>query len=113
MIVLIRILFVLLLFILGCGGPQPRPNPFFQELDRNINVMTFDDALRNWGPPTNMQEGDNILVANWIYERQIGSMAMPIGNMTLYTGPSTKGSNLQLTFDKATRKMIYWRYREW
>jgi hypothetical protein len=34
-------------------------------LDPQMNVMTMDDALINWGNPTNKTEGDKIVIWEW------------------------------------------------
>jgi len=73
--------------------------------------MTYDQAIMTWGQPVSITQGDEIFVVTWASSSS-GAIAMPIGNM-IYAAPVSSGYNLQLTFDKRTKLLRYWRYGEW
>jgi len=99
-------------FISGCGPThKAQLQEFYKNLDGAVNKMTYDQAIATWGPPTSITQGDKVFVATWFSERK-GAAAMPIGNM-MFAVPLSHGWELGLTFNKETKKMVYWRYREW
>ena len=100
-----------LITIIG-SGPTVKQESVQTILDREVNKMTFDDAIRTWGPPVSIVQGNEIFVAMWASESNQGAVAMPLGNMTIAV-PISQGFNLQLTFDKQSNIMRSWRYREW
>ena len=77
-----------------------------------IGHYTYDDALRQFGPPTSVAEGQDVFIAVW---------QGPAGPMLLFPGPSlgfgapyfgaqVPGSRRELTFDKRTKRLTSWRF---
>ena len=109
-----RFLLVILsiIFIGGCAsGRQAQLEEFYRSLESNINVMTYDQAIVNWGQPASIVEGEDITLVTWGSQTS-GSLAVPLMGMTA-TMPVSHGWELQLTFNKTTNRMVYWKYREW
>ena len=100
---------IFVFILLGCANT--RLQTFYKSLDNSLNKKTYDQAIMTWGQPVSVTQGDEIFVATWASSTS-GSVAMPLGNMT-YVAPVSSGFNLQLTFDKRTRSLKYWRYQEW
>ena len=110
-------LFIMTLIIWGCASIDSRytevdeEQEFSKYMNSVINVLTYDQALMEWGQPLAQIEGDEIFVTTWGAEKA-GIVAMPIGNMT-YTFSKEHGWRLQLSFDKKTRKMVSWKSSDW
>lgn len=107
----VTVVIVLILSIVGCAGAQIEKVRNY--LDSNMNKMTYDKAIMQWGPPTSVAEGENIFVATWLYSQTSGAITAPVGTMYLLTMPISHGWKLELTFDKKTNRMIYWKYNQW
>ena len=98
----------LCLFLTSCATGN---HALHRSLDAALDHMTYDDALRTYGPPASIVEGDDIIIAEW---RQSSSsvVAMPMGN-NAFALPLEDGELLRLTFDKPTRKLIEWNHNTW
>mgnify|MGYP001467932372 CR=1 FL=1 len=81
------------------------------DLDRNKNILTYDNALMHWGQPSAVTQGEDIMIVTWSSEKT-GSVFLPIGKM-MVAAPVSHGWRLDLTFNKYSKKMIYWKYDEW
>jgi len=77
---------------------------FESSMNSQVGRLTYDDAIRTWGPPASVAEGDRVIVAAW---------SKPRASSVVYTGgiavASRRSSDLTVTFDKETRRMIDWR----
>jgi hypothetical protein len=109
-----KIRFILLgvFLVAGCAGTgerkiQVEPRDFSNYLNQQKNVMTYDQAIKEWGLPGRVTQSIGFFVATWSGELEIPS--------TLSEDTATRGvvvvqtRNLQLAFDKETQKMLYWR----
>ena len=74
------------------------------QMDNEIGVLTYDEALTTFGPPTNTAFGDNIIIATWINQL---TAYVPIGNVLI---PDTSGETLTLIFNKHTHLLKQWKY---
>jgi hypothetical protein len=101
--------------VVSCTTIDPKiaekRNQFFEYLNSQINKMTYDEALMNWGEPVSEYEGDEIFIIVWGAEKR-GDAIYPIGN-ALFAFQIEKGWRLQLSFNKKTRKMVSWKYDKW
>src|SRR5512139_1491054 len=97
--------FALLLLILACTSTAERDAAMFNQ---QLNRMTYDDAISMWGSPTSLTEGDKVFVAVWRRQKQPGALVMPMGTSTMAL-PMESGSEIYLTFDKVTKRMVAWR----
>jgi hypothetical protein len=88
---------------------QNRLKPFYAELDRSTNVMSYDDALQRWGQPAGTVDGDAVFIVTW---NQTSTSVVYLDKLKI-AKPISHGWELQLTFDKQTRKMTGWKYKEW
>jgi len=77
---------------------------FESSMNSQVGILTYDDAIRTWGPPASVAEGDRVIVAAW---------SRPRATSSVYTGgiavTSHRSSDLTVTFDKETKRMIDWR----
>ena len=117
-------------FVAGCA------NQLYQALDAKIGVMSYDDAIANWGQPTSITPGDRVFVATWRRETHPAPSAGQAYHYHNYTPSDTPsgalaginanmvamlaaeaarphGEELILTFDKAHKLMRQWRHRRW
>jgi hypothetical protein len=84
---------------------------FYSELDAGLGILTFDDAITTWGPPESRFDGDKIVIATWNSETT--------SEITTYYKKSklrefvSSGWEMNLSFDKSTRKLTNWKFREW
>lgn len=107
-----RLLFACLLFLAGCGALRNHQlRPFYNEMDSSIGRMTYDDALQRWGQPAQATEGDAIVICSWGGSSQ-STFYLPVGK-SYVAEPVNNGWRLDLTFDKESRLMKTWAYREW
>lgn len=102
------ILPIFLFFIMACASNNTKTKlqQFYRELDANIDIMTYDDALMRWGEPSSKVEGVEIFIVTWRKEKS-SKVVLPEGNSVLIV-PVTHGFEFRLTFDKNTNKMIKW-----
>ena len=103
------VLLFIILMIINCAYYEAEL--FRDELASMVNVLTYDQAIMNWGPPLQSVEGDKVFVAMWGAEKA-GAVAMPVGKMYMAV-PVDSGWKLTLGFDKKTRKMVSWKYDQW
>ncbi|MBI2412575.1 MAG: hypothetical protein HYV24_05140 [Deltaproteobacteria bacterium] len=89
-------------------------------LDSAIGEMTFDEALMAFGAPESITHGEEIFVASWTWTSQgvkadpkdlLGLSAEQV--LMLYSIKVSHGENVLLTFDKQTKLLRQWRYRNW
>jgi hypothetical protein len=72
-------------------------------MNRQVNLLTYDDAIRTWGPPSSEAVGDRVIVARW--RKTAGaSTAFTPG----YAHSSVRSRELTITFGKETKRMISW-----
>lgn len=89
------LLVFLMLLAFGCASSMEK------SLDSHMGKMTYDSALKQWGAPYSMLEGNDVFVATWN-----GKTATSIRNNAIdYV--------LQLTFDKKTKIMKAWKFNEY
>jgi hypothetical protein len=77
---------------------------FRNYLNQKINVMTYDQAIQQWGPPRRVTQSIGFFVATWLGESQ--SPAQASGDTTTHGVPIIPGRTLQLTFDKETKLLV-------
>jgi len=77
--------------------------------DSKINIMTYDDALMQWGEPSSIVEGSEIFVVTWRKEKSSEVVLAEKKSMVIV--PVTHGFEFRLTFDKDTNKLIKWDLR--
>ncbi|HQT96854.1 MAG TPA: hypothetical protein PK416_03110 [Thermodesulfobacteriota bacterium] len=94
-----------ILLLSGC--PRNGDPDFESSMNSKVGILTYDDAIRAWGPPTNVADGDRVTVAVWTR-----SMGITMGRSRLMTYASETTNNLTITFDRETRQMIEWRLQE-
>ncbi|MBU2547198.1 MAG: hypothetical protein KKB20_02195 [Proteobacteria bacterium] len=75
-------------------------------LQKYIGRLDYDEALLLLGRPTNLTHGDRLFVASWL--GGTGGIDLNLDGTTVRVNP---GEELQLIFDKGTRKLISWRYQ--
>lgn len=90
---------------------KQRLEAFQSFLNANVGSMTLDDAVVRWGPPVSRYEGDELVVAEWNSE-STSQVVAPIGNMWVAV-PVQHGWQLHLSFEKSSRKLSSWSYKEW
>jgi hypothetical protein len=121
-VVLVKLaLSISLLFIIACASNNTKTDTktntktelqnFYKELDASINIMTYDDALMRWGEPSSVTQGEEIFIVTWRKEKEI--KAVRTFRESLFVVPISRGSELRLTFDKSTKKMIKWDHKKW
>ena len=89
------LLVFLMLLAFGCASSMEK------SLDSHMGKMTYDFALKQWGAPDSVVEGENVFVATW-NGKSATSIKM---NAIDYV--------LQLTFDKKNKIMRGWKYNEY
>jgi hypothetical protein len=82
-----------------------------QQMDANIGVLTYDQAITQMGPPTATSEGDAVIVADWVMHTKT-TMAMPIAGFW-YTQEQPHGQRWRLIFDRQTKRLTEWKYDRW
>lgn len=111
-----KIIYLIISFgiLISCASMKAakQREEFRAYLSNQINIMTYDEALVNWGKPIELVQGDNIFVAKWGNETIGPRVVMPVGNMWVAGNPR-HGWILQLSFDKRTKKLIAWKYNNW
>lgn len=78
-------------------------NEMKHNLDQAIDEMTYDEALFYFGQPSNVVSDDQIIVASWKRESIFGASS----------SGTNMGNELVLSFDKDTKILKGWRYKEW
>ncbi len=101
-----RLPLILLAALLLTGCPRDAVD-FESSMNSQVGILTYDDAIQSWGPPTNVAEGDRVTVALWT--RSLGT-TMTRSRLMAYASETT--NNLTITFDKETRRMIAWSLEE-
>lgn len=80
--------------------------------NKAIGRYTYDDALRQFGPPTSIAEGNSVFVAVW--QDAPGPVVMipgpSFGFGPTYFGTQIPGARRELTFDKRTHRLTRWRF---
>jgi len=113
-VILIKfVLPISLFFIMACASNNTKTElqNFYKELDTKINIMTYDEALMRWGEPSSVVEGDEMFLVTWREEKS--SKAVLPYRRSLFVVPVSHGSELRLSFDKNTKKMIKWVFKRW
>ena len=103
-----RVLILALLMFYACGLQYQQ---FYRELDGQINVMTYDQALMRFGQPTSIAPGQDVFVATW-FSNSSSTMVVPTGNSVIAM-PINHGEELRLTFNRSTNRLAYWTHRHW
>jgi len=104
---------ILIISTIGCASlaRQEERERMATYLNSQLNTLTYDQALSNWGEPLSTTQGDTLFIVTWGSEKT-GYATIPIGNI-LYTGKVSHGWNLQITFDKSSRQMTSWKFTNW
>jgi hypothetical protein len=95
----------------GCGGvrehirkhntPPEVLDPVAAYLEPKVGVLSYDDALVQWGHPKFVTDGDSIFLATWTVEE-----AHAVGGTFERMFASERGGNsLNATFDLETRTL--------
>ncbi len=102
----------------GCGATNREE--LQRWLDSRIGQMTYDDALVKWGAPKSVAQGDKIFVVRWekkytetIREPYPMPYPYPWYRRHFITRRIVHGWELQLYFDRTSRKLENYRYTEW
>ena len=106
-----------LFLLMGCG---PSMQSVQDRMDSQIGVLTYDQAINRWGPPSSVIGGSGALNALWSMEAPPGACETVLS----YLSPGfaqgypmarsiRNGEALSITFDKTTRFMVEWSYRRW
>lgn len=91
-----KILLVFLMFLVfGCASAMEKG------LNRNMGKLTYDGAIKQWGAPDSMLEGNDVFIATWNGKTATSIRENAIDNV------------LQLTFDKKTKIMKAWKFNEY
>jgi hypothetical protein len=63
------------ILLAGCGGvrdhlakyntPPEKGDPFVRYMNARVGTLTFDEALAEWGHPSQVTDGDRIFLATW------------------------------------------------
>jgi len=80
-------------------------------LGGQVGLLSYDMALSNWGPPISTTEGDEIFISQWGSEKS--AYAVVPTQYMIVGGRISHGWVLQLTFNKKTKKMVNWSYKNW
>jgi hypothetical protein len=73
---------VLLFAVFLFSNCTSRSQRFREYLASMANVLTYDQAIMNWGTPILLTEGDKVFAAVWGAE-YVGAVAMPVGKMVM------------------------------
>ena len=109
----ITLISMILFLLIGCASywGALEGERIQKELDGMVNILTFDDALSNWGEPVSVFQGDEVFVVTWGSEKS-GVVVLPIGNM-VYSSSVSRGWKLVVSFNKTTRRMTSVKYNQW
>jgi hypothetical protein len=77
----------------ACGGASSF-GPVEENLHQEVGVLTYDEAVDRWGPPTSLSHGDKLFTAYWLKERSGGIVK----------------ERLYLTFDNDKKILRSYRY---
>lgn len=88
-------LVLLMLFVFGCASAIEKG------LDKEMGKMTYDSALRQWGAPESIIDGNDVFVAVWN------------GKSNTSMRENANDYVLQLTFDKNSKIMKAWKFNEY
>ncbi len=108
-----------IVFLFGCASlnQSSKGKAFTENMNRAVGTMTFDDAIRTWGEPTSVTQGDKIISATWINSKEGTKHTTAPGGFLegFYQGLTqvSHGEKLQLIFDKSTKVMTNWSYERW
>ena len=112
-----RFLFLILFICLAAGCAEPSQNrsadgsaDFRDYLNQKTDVMTYEQAIEQWGSPKRVTQSIGFFVATWQGEAR--SPARVSIDTTRHGAPAIPGGTLQLTFEKETKKMVQWKYGE-
>lgn len=76
-----------------------------------LDRLTYDEALRRFGPPSSIAEGQDIFVAVW--QSAAGpTLWIPgpsMGFGPTYLGAQAPGPRLELTFNRQSKLLRHWR----
>jgi hypothetical protein len=106
----VLVLLVSICLVAGCTELSQNRNQaglvedFRNYLNQKINVMTYDQAIEQWGSPRRVTQSIGFFVATWIGEPQ--PPAQVSENTTTHGVPIISGRTLQLTFDKETKLLV-------
>jgi len=115
------ILWVPIVFLFGCRSINYSDSPWGVEpvdvqLQRQINIMKYDDSLATWGEPISVFDGDEVFVVTWGSEKvgPVVTVASPVGNSAMVTsGQQRSGWKVSATFNKKTRLLTSIQYIKW
>ncbi|MBI5587323.1 MAG: hypothetical protein HY889_03040 [Deltaproteobacteria bacterium] len=106
------LLVIAILMFSGCAGQYDSHREEFQQsLENSVGKMAYDEALLKWGAPNSVTQGDKIFIARWGKQEKERVTTRSYG--ATVTRPVSYGWDLQLFFDKASKKLISWKYNEW
>lgn len=79
-----------------------------QKLQGKENIMTFDEAIKEFGAPDGILEGEEIIFTKWILEKSSKSPQLNYPKETIIVNPPS-GTYLEMIFDKKTKLLKEWK----
>ncbi len=107
---------VLLVGMTGCGGvrghleqyntPAEKTDPFVVYMNGQVDALTYDDALVEWGHPSQITDGDRLFLATW-GPAEATKAGGDFGRLFLERVVSPD-ENVNAVFDLETRMLASW-----
>jgi len=99
--------------LFGCGSIKAEQTRAF--LEGNVDRLTYEEALRRWGPPKAVMEDKDFVVSRWRSEEvRIWSNQSVLAFGGIFVAfPISHGDELILTFSKQNNTMVRWKYQDW
>ena len=87
----------------------------YEEINQFLKGLSYDETLILFGEPTSTTQGDEIFVATWKNEKEsVATWPLKIGKRQVYHHITlSHGEKFELIFDKESRKVMGWRYKNW
>ncbi|HEY3196761.1 MAG TPA: hypothetical protein VGJ57_02015 [Nitrospirales bacterium] len=110
--------------VAGCQHQTPASEQQYRQevrfrgaWDYAIGRLSYDEVLESWGPPTSLLSGyspqggtlDSApILANWHWNHSLPDIAphFPDGSLRF-------GEQMELVFDRETKRLIDWKYWAW
>lgn len=103
----------LVLLTSGCVSANERHIRQMKErMDPLVGVWNYDNAISQWGAPTGMTEGGNVVVYVWEWDGGKSVVAAPVYG-TVMSRTTSHGSRMTVTFRKEDAVMVAYRYSSW
>ena len=74
---MLYLLVVVFLCLSGCAHKTQ------DMLNSRLNIMSYEEALQRFGPPSQCAESGSTKVCTWIYGEGGGTVFMPVGNSVM------------------------------